>query len=208
MSGSENRHSQFVGWAKIVLPLSALALLSTLFLFARGEVTTSESFVAEVESIAREQILAAPAYSGVSESGARIELVARQVAPLRNQPYLYAVEDIALQMLEQSGETLDVKALTGEVDSKRNILHLMGLAKLWTSTGYDMETNGLLVQMDEGIVSSDSVLEVIAPFGVLFAGRVTYYAGETEAAQRILFTDGVRLLYTPQTGQTVEGGSQ
>jgi lipopolysaccharide export system protein LptC len=62
-----------------------------------------------------------------------------------------------------------------------------------------METNGLVAELDSGLVTSDGLLEIHAPFGELTAGKVTFQTATQEEGQQMLFTDGVRLLYTPQT---------
>ena len=61
-----------------------------------------------------------------------------------------------------------------------------------------LETNGLIARLDSGQITSDGLLEVRAPFGEITAGRVEFAVGEDATGRRMLFTDGVRLLYTPQ----------
>ena len=60
MNGADNVHSRVVGWLKILLPLAALALLSTLFLFSRGSDPTANLPFSETElnEIARQPLSA------------------------------------------------------------------------------------------------------------------------------------------------------
>ena len=60
MAVADNTYSRVVGWLKILLPLGALALLSTLFLFARGIAPVGEIPYAELEEIAREARISDP----------------------------------------------------------------------------------------------------------------------------------------------------
>ena len=136
MAAHDNFHSQLVGWSKIILPLGALALLSTLFLFAR--------------------------------SGA-------------------------------DGSKLRVTAIEGEIDSLARIARLKGLARLETSSGYSMETNGLTANLESGVINSDGALEVRAPFGQITAGQVTFATSAYNTGQQMIFTNGVRLIYRPDT---------
>ena len=56
MAAPDNLHSRIVGWLKVILPLSALALLSSVFLVARQgdfERTTPYS-VRDLEEMASE----------------------------------------------------------------------------------------------------------------------------------------------------------
>ena len=60
-----------------------------------------------------------------------------------------------------------------------------------------METNGLTAELDTGLVTSDGLLEIRAPFGELTAGKVTFLIASEDRGQQMLFTNGVRLLYNP-----------
>ncbi|MEO1640301.1 MAG: hypothetical protein AAFU41_13760, partial [Pseudomonadota bacterium] len=84
---------------------------------------------------------------------------------------------------------------------RARVARFLGLARLETSTGYQMETNGLIASLDTGLVTSDGLLEVRAPFGELTAGQVEFSWQGEGIGQQILFTGGVRLLYSPEDTQ-------
>ncbi|MCK0097518.1 hypothetical protein MWU60_18220 [Yoonia sp. F2084L] len=195
---ADNLHSQIVGWAKIILPLCALALLSTLFLFARSTTEPSEIVLEEVEAIAREQRVSAPEFSGVTDEGAIIVISAKTARPDTAQPDTVSIDDMRMRMDNANGSHVEITATTGEVDGRARVARFLGLARLETSDGYEMETNGLIAALDTGVVTSDGLLEVRAPFGQLTAGKVTFLVASEGTAQEMLFTDGVRLLYIPQ----------
>ena len=199
MTIADNLYSQLVGWAKIILPLCALALLSTLFLFARSTNEPSDIALAEVEAIAREQRVSAPQFSGVTDDGAVIIISAKSAKPDVSQPETIGIEDMRLRMDNADGSHIEVTATLGEIDGSARIASFLGLARLVTSSGYEMETNGLIAELDTGIVASNGLLEIHAPFGELTAGKVTIQIANDDNAQEMLFTDGVRLLYRPQT---------
>lgn len=198
MAQSEHLYSQIVGWAKIILPLGALALLSTLFLFARSTTEPNSITVANVEAIAREQRVSAPEFSGVTDDGAVIVVSAASARPDTTRPDTMGISDMRLRMDNADGSSVEVTATEGEVDGRAQIARFLGLARLITSNGYQMETNGLIAELTTGRITSDGLLEIRAPFGDLTAGKVTFQAAVDGKAQEILFTDGVRLLYTPQ----------
>lgn len=198
MSATDNLHSQLVGWAKIILPLCALALLSTLFLFARSANTPDEAALAQAAEIAREQRVTAPQFSGVTENGDIIVISAKSAQPDSVRADTVQVDDMRLRLDATDGEFVEVTATRGEVDGRAGVASFLGLARLETSNGYVMETNGLIAELDTGRVISDGVLEIRAPFGTLTAGQVTFQNPPESAGLQILFTNGVRLLYTPQ----------
>ena len=199
MRQSDHLYSQLVGWAKIILPLCALALLSTLFLFARSTTETNKLTIEDVEAIAREQRVSATEFSGVTEDGAVIVISAASARPDASSPDTVGITDLRLRMDNIDGSSVEVTATEGEIDGRARIARFLGLARLSTSNGYEMETNGLIAELETGRITSSGLLEIRAPFGDLTAGRVTFQAAIDDNTQEILFTDGVRLLYTPQT---------
>ena len=198
MSGADNLYSQWVSWAKILLPLCAIALLSTLFLFARNPPDATDIPLAQVADLARDQQLTAPEFSGITDSGATVVISARSARPTTNQPDSANIADLRFRMANPGGSTLDVTGVKGELDGRTRTARFSGLVRLETSTGYVMETNGLTVTLDTGTAVSDGLLEIRAPFGRLTAGQVTFQADGTDTGHQMLFTDGVKLVYTPQ----------
>jgi len=199
MAPQTNLHSAIVGWAKIILPLCALALLSTLFLFARGTNEPSEIALAEVEAIAREQRVNAPEFSGLTDDGATVVIAAKSAKPDTTAPDTVSITEMRMRMDNPDGSFLEVTATEGAVDGRARVAEFLGLARLQTSSGYQMETNGLVAALDTGVVTSNGLLEIRAPFGEMTAGRVTFTIPNDGAGTQMLFTDGVRLLYTPHT---------
>ena len=199
MIHADNLYSQLVGWAKIILPLSALALLSTLFLFSRTTTEPADIALEEVEAIAREQRISAPEFSGVTDEGAVIVISAKSARPGASRPDTVGIDDMRLRIDNPGGSSIEVTATQGEIDGRAQVARFLGLARLATSNGYEMETNGLIANLETGRVTSDGLLEIRTPFGQLTAGRVTFQVASENTAQEMLFTDGVRLLYTPQT---------
>ncbi len=199
MEPADNLHSQMVGWAKIILPLCAIGLLSTLFLFARSSTPPDDIAMAEIEAIAREQRLSAPEFSGLTDDGATVVISAQTAQPDTTRPDTVNISDIGLQMVTPEGVTITVNAVRGEVDGRAQIARFLGLARINTSNGYEMETNGLIAELGSGIITSDGLLEIRAPFGQITAGQVRFEVTSDAEGQRMLFTNGVRLLYDTQT---------
>lgn len=198
MAIADNLYSQIVGWAKIILPLCAIGLLSTLFLFSKSTTDPAEISLEEVETIAREQRVSAPEFSGVTDDGAVIVISAQTARPDDARFDTVKIENLRMRMDNTDGSHLEVTAIQGELDGKARRASFLGLARLETSSGYEMETNGLIAELETGVVTSEGLLEVRAPFGQLTAGKVTFQMTTEQTTQEMLFTNGVRLIYTPQ----------
>lgn len=195
MFTDENFYSQFVGFLKITLPLAALALMSTVFLFARAPTQDSTIPYAEIEEIAREPRLSGAQLSGVADDGSIIELTARTTRPDGN---LISAETLAAVIDTADGTRIDIRAGQGVIDEAAQTARLTGLARMETSNGYNMETTGFTADLASGRITSDGALEIQAPFGSLTAGQLVIETPEGATGQVMLFQNGVRLVYTPQ----------
>lgn len=195
MAATENVYSQFVSLMKVVLPIAALGLMSTVFLFARAPTQDGTIPYAEIEEIAREQRISGPQVSGVADDGSIIEITARTARPNGS---VLSVESMVATINALDGTQIDISAGMGEVDTRNKTAQLTGLARLVTSNGYEMETMGLSADLETGRIVSDGSLEVRTPFGELTAGQLVVETPDAEQGQRMLFQNGVRLVYTPQ----------
>jgi lipopolysaccharide export system protein LptC len=186
---------------KIILPLVAIGLLSTLFLFARSPTDTPDIPIAQLEELAREQQITAPQFSSVSDDGAVIAVSAKNAKPDSDNAGTLLVEDLAIDIDSADGTHLHLTSGMSILNSKDQTARLNGLSRVTTSSGYTMETVGISADLRTGEIVSDGPLEVQAPFGELSAGKVHMSASKDGTGQQMLFTQGVRLLYTPQTSQ-------
>lgn len=197
MASYDNFHSQLVVWTKIILPIGALALLSTLFLFARGTTDPGDIPYAELDEIAREQQISRPQFSGVSADGSIIEISAKAAKPEQGNLGSLAIMAPLLSLNAVDGTSLKIQAGEGILDSAAQRAELTGLARLDTSTGYSMETGGLIANLATGEITSTGPLAVLAPFGALDAGRVSFTVTEDGTGQQMRFTQGVTMVYDP-----------
>ena len=75
--------SRIVAWLRVILPLTALALLSVLFLLGRKPEPEGNIPYANVDprEVAERQLATSPTYAGVTEDGAQINITGAQVMP-------------------------------------------------------------------------------------------------------------------------------
>ena len=192
----DNPYSRFVNWAKVLLPLLALALMSTMFLIARSPTTTMEIPFADVEQLAREQRISEPYYSGLTETGARIAISATSAKPVDDR--LDAV-DLLARVERSDGFIFALSAETGLIDRGEDVARLVGNTRIATSDGYRMETDELRTDLSSGAVFSDTDVLATGPFGELRAGAMEIEAERPLGGGRILFKDGVNLIYDPSS---------
>jgi lipopolysaccharide export system protein LptC len=114
-------------------------------------------------------------------------------------PNSFSASDLSLTLNAADGSEVRITATTGEIDGTAKVARLRGLARLETSNGYTMETNGLVADLESGTIISDGALEIRAPFGAITAGRVTFETANDAKGRQMLFTQDVRLVYTPNS---------
>lgn len=196
MKTAGGAYSQLIRLAQILLPLTALSILATLFLLANNPSEEGEIPYADVEAIARENRLSRPSYSGVTRGGETVTARARVAQPEGEG----AVADhLGARIETASGEIVDIAAGAGHFSPETGAVRFTGLARVESSTGYRMETGGLTLTLDTGHAISDGTVEIRAPFGRVEAGQMEIIPGADGKAQRLVFQNGVRLLYKPKT---------
>ena len=196
MGRADNLYSAFVGWMKVLLPLAALVLLSTIFLLARGTNNVQTIPYAELAAIAREQGMTNPNLSGVTDDGSAVSITAAALRPSTADAFSIIAPVLVLDAVD--GSRVEVSAGEGAIDGRQKRMTLTGLVRLGTSSGYMMETTGIEADLASGVLSSLGPLEVQAPFGTLTAGKVVVMTSADGLGQQMVFNAGVHLLYDPQ----------
>lgn len=185
--------TRIVRWLSVLLPLVALAMLSTMFLFSRESTTESQIPYAEVDAqaAARENRIVAPEYNGVTSDGAQLTLRAAQATPGGEGG---AASDLTLDWLGADGLRADLTAPQGGIEE--GLVRLMGGVQMTTSSGWQLQAPQIDAQTDVSVIAADQGVEAQAPFGRITAGRMRLAPDDNNAAI-LNFSDGVRLMYQP-----------
>lgn len=207
MAGPSDRRARIVGWLKLVLPMAAIGLLSTLFLVSnRVDPSRALPFArVDVEALAREPRIDMPRYAGMTEDGAALSVTARDV---RSDPLgerRLTARDLVALVETPDGQTNEVTADIGEIDREEDALRLAGNVRMTTAAGYVVATEALFARLDRTHMESPGPVTTQIPGGSLDAGamRLTLdpaggLPATPEAGSYVLvFSDGVRMLYTP-----------
>lgn len=192
-------YSRLVAYLKVILPLAALALLSTLFLLSRSiDPTATIPFAQkEMEERVRGQQITGPFFSGVTEDGDEISVSARVARPA-GAGGLADAEDLRARMILAQGGEISLTSATGSVDTTTDRASFAGDVRVTTSTGYVVTTD----QLDAGIgtmsASTPGTVDATGPFGTFTAGQMQIGAKNKDGPVHMLFTNGVKLVYDPK----------
>lgn len=190
-----NRYSTLVTWVKVALPLIALALLSTLFLFSRTPDPEAALPFAEVdiEELVREQRLSQPRFAGTMEDGREVTLVAATAAPEPANPNRITLTGVETRIALSESDRLLFTARQGEIDLAAQRVALHGMVSAETGAGLSLASDRVTVAMDNLRLASPGPVELRGPGLTLTAGAMQMTGPEGEAF--LSFTGGVRLLY-------------
>lgn len=200
MPRADNRYSQFVLAAKIVLPLLALGLLSSLFLLSGvqdGEQTIPFSDI-ELEEIVEGQRILRPRYQTVLDSGALARFTAESARPDIGNPDRFMASEITGRILQNDGLQVDIRGAEGVMDNASRTVRIEGGLRLSRTDGYTLSTEGAEVRLDGQWGETTSDVIVLGPGLTLSAGRARMQPDAATGNREVVFKDGVKLVYTPQ----------
>ncbi len=202
MAAYDNSYSRFIAWAKILLPLFALGVLSTLFLFSH-QIDPSKAIPfakVDVKELAREQRVGAPVYAGVTRDGTAISLKARAALPTPDSPGRMTADQVQATFDMPGGNHINILAGKGTLSGDLGTVRLQGGVEISTSTGYRLRTGALTAGLDRTFLRSDGRVTGDGPLGRLNAGRMELRQGATDKSAYVLvFKDGIKLVYDPKT---------
>lgn len=194
-----DRYSQMVGWLKVLLPLIALGILSTLFLLSR--VVDPEAVVPfadkEIQDRLRDQQVTGPVYSGVTADGDQLSFSAEKLTTPDIGNGTNLAQDVSVVMDLVSGSQVTLTSDQGLFDLPGNRADLDGNVVITTSTGYRVQSEQLISRLSSLDVESPGPVTGDGPFGVLNAGAMRLTQEPEQTAAQLVFTNGVKLVYDP-----------
>jgi len=207
--------TRLVAWAKVLLPLAALALLSTLFLLAREPETPplpGDLPFSRIEEIAGDPRIDAPRLAGVAPDGTAVALRADRILPLPGQPDGFSALAPRLETRSPPGLggvmtaslTARLEAPRGEVSGPERTLRLMGGVTLEASSPaagpLSARMGAVAADLATGTLTASGGVEAEGRLGSIRADSMRLVQGGTEGSAggaRVVFNGAVRLVYRP-----------
>lgn len=192
-------HTRVVGWLKVILPLAALAILSTLFLVARRIDPEAALPYAEVdvEDLAREPRMTAPTYAGTTSDGAALTLSADEARPATEGSPAKAA-GLRLALDTPDGARTELLSGAAVMQNATREVILSGGVTVTTSSGYRLQTAEVAAKLDRTGLESRAPVVATGPAGEITADRMTLSQdAQTPGAYVLVFNGSVRLVYQP-----------
>ena len=194
----DDGYSALVAWLKTLLPIVALGLLSTIFLFS-GKVDVTQSLPYTEHNIAeivREQRITRPYFTGIASNGTEIALSAAYASPQVENAHILEITDLSVVLRSTSDRMVQVTAGRGALDSAMQTaqistnVHIAALPDFWVTT------QALDMNLNQGVVSAKGGFQGVTALGAITAGEM--HLQMTADDQQIVFLNDVRLVYSPK----------
>ena len=195
MAKRVDRYSRLIAWLKVLLPLTALALLSTLFLLSRSvDPTTTIPFAdTEVRERLRTQQITGPVFAGTTDAGDQIS-----VRPGLTSSERPEADDLTAQINLSEGGQINLTAKSGELDTEGEIVIFRGSVVIENSEGYIIRTQQLRSSLSRIEADTLSSVSATSPLGDLQAGKMQLRSDPDSQSVQMVFTNGVKLIYRPK----------
>ena len=194
----DDGYSALVAWLKTLLPIVALGLLSTIFLFS-GKVDVTQSLPYAEHNIAeiiREQRITQPYFTGIASNGTEIALSAAYASPQVENAHILEITDLSVVLRSTSDRMVQVTAGRRALDSARQTaqistdVHIAALPDFWVTT------EALDMNFNQGFISAKGGFQGVTALGAITAEEM--HLQMTADDQQIVFLNDVRLVYSPK----------
>lgn len=195
-------YTRLIRWLKVLLPLAALVMLSTLFLLSRTHDTEIDiPFAAALNQgeAAREQVTA-PFFEGITPRGDTVSVTAARALPTRQDDIL-DIETLTARLRFAAGGVMNISSNSAQIHDADQTMILRGEVEIDSSTGYVIQTSELYTALDQIAAHTTGPVTATGPAGTLQAGRLEITPAQNGADMQLLFTDGVKLVYLPGHSQ-------
>ncbi|MDE4062455.1 LPS export ABC transporter periplasmic protein LptC [Phaeobacter gallaeciensis] len=195
-----DRYSRTVAYLKVLLPLAALALLSTLFLISRGVDTEAVIPFAqkEIEERMRGQQVTRPFFSGTTAQGDEIMVMASVAQPNSGSGGATAT-NLQAEIRMAEGGRMTLVSDSGAVHPDQGLARFSGNVKLTSADGMTVETELLETALDGVRAESPGPVHATGALGVLTAGQMLVTAKTEGGPVQMVFKNRVKLVYDPNT---------
>lgn len=193
-----DRYSRRVAILKVLLPLMALGLLSTLFLLSRSPDPEARIPFAdrEIADRLRDQQITAPVYAGTSANGEDFFVTAVKISPPIGDKPARAV-DLEARLEGNRGQVLHMQAARGTFEDGSAYATFEEDVVITSTTGYVIHTQQLIAQLDGSHARSPGKVHGHGPAGQFSAGEMEISPKIDGDGMHIVFKNGVRLVYEP-----------
>ena len=199
-----DRHTLIVKWARRILPLLAILIISSIFFFETEDALRDDTFVVtqELRDAATKQKVTNPQFSGLTRDGDVFTVIAKEALPDGPEPNSLDLIDPSINVETEKGVEINTVAQKGEINFENRRVSLQGGVELNSTNGFTAKTDQIFFDLDTGDIKSPGAIEASGSVGEIKAGSMQAnqsLIGGTDAQENIIhFDGGVHVLYQPK----------
>jgi lipopolysaccharide export system protein LptC len=198
-----NRHSRFVRFAKISLPIIGLLVAGVFvgrtWLFSQFPGLNMPAVLFSKNGLT----MVEPRLTGRSRDRA-YDIGANRATQDFMTPKVVQLEQLAGRVEMQDNGWAKIESHAGTYDGNKNTLNLAGGVTVTTSTGYLLTGEAAAIDLTKGNMSTDKPVHIHGPTGMLEAGS----ADVTDSGANIRFTGRVHMTINPAFVPDAAGSTQ
>ena len=192
--------SRLVSWLKVLLPLTALGLLSTLFLVSNRINPEDAIPYAEVDVAERlrEPRMTAPTYASITGDGSSLVVTAAEARPAQEGVTGSTAQEVIGTLTTLDGEETGLVADTAVMAQDSSDITFTGAVVVTHSSGYTVRTERLVAELERTALRSTTPVQADGPAGQITADAMELEPVATGADSYLLVFNGhVKLVYQP-----------
>jgi len=193
------RYSKIVRWAKITLPVIALAMIGLIFYAGSDrEAAVDLGSAADIAALGAGLKLENPRFAGVTDDGDPFVVTADWALPDGAMPDRIELASPKGELRMGRGRTVSMRSRSGEMRREAERLHLMGDVELTSSDGYRAEAERVEFDLAEKSAVVPGAVTATGPRGDLSADRMRVHRSDPDSRKMtVVFEGNVRVVYRP-----------
>lgn len=193
---SDDRHTRRVRILRVLLPLTALGLIASVFLFPRGFLTADFGLSGLSFDPSEGLRLVNPNITGTTDDGRRYRIVADWALPDAPDPSVIELGPLFGELARDAERTLTLRAATGTFRPESNWLRLEGDVSVDSGDGHSLDVLTADIDFSAQRLSAAGPVHGRTPMGTIEAGSMRAERGES--GDFVWFEDRVRVIVNPR----------
>ena len=188
-------YTRFVGWMKIVLPVTALFIVSTVIVYSTlpSDDRPIALNIDEIKEVGEDLQMTQPKLTFTDKKERDYLVVADTAIQSPGNQDVWDLKDIDADLTPQGGGWIKLTSTSGILNSANEILDLMGVVDVTSHDGYEFHAVTAKVDFGDGTVVSEDPVKGNGPGGAISADSFSMVDG----GNRITFTGDVQLRVLP-----------
>ena len=198
-------YSRAIKWAKFIMPVIAVLLLASVFIFGKEDALRSGTISIDADTInlTTDQKITNPQFSGLTNLGDSFILKAIEAMPDSPSPEKIDLISPSLEFDALQGVGFKISSKNGSVNFIKQSAELNGNVYIDMTNGYKAISEKIQLNLKLGNLIAPNSVEASGPYGKIIAGSMELFKDfdnkTSQVSGNLNFSDGVTLIYLPST---------